>query len=80
MIPARPFSAYNQGFYPSKVFIFKLKTDKHFFDLFFAKIESMQPILVRTNEKLRRIARAEVIAQLPANESKNQFKTIQIKV
>ena len=58
VIPARPFSAYNQGFYPSKVFIFKLKTDKHFFDIFFAKIESMQPILVRTNEKRPRIARA----------------------
>ena len=58
LIPARPFSAYNQGFYPSKVFIFKLKTDKHFFDIFLAKLESMQPILVRTNEKRPRIARA----------------------
>ena len=58
MIPAPTFSANNQGFHPSKVFIFKLKTDKHFFDIFLAKIESMQPILVRTNEKRPRIARA----------------------
>ena len=34
MIPAPTFSANNQGFHPSKVFIFKLKTDKQFFSIF----------------------------------------------
>ena len=34
MIPTPTFSANNQGFHPSKVFIFELKIDKQFFSIF----------------------------------------------
>ena len=74
MIPARPISAYNQGFHPSKVLILAQNWQAVFSTFLFAKLESTQPNLTRTNEKFQLIARAEFNTQLAANEIKNQYK------